>query len=162
MGVIVGGCSYWIGFHPLKWSEARKSCESMNASLVVLDSPKTISHMMSLMLDNRAGSVSIWPQNFVQKWSSSLILSKKSVSRWRLDEKKYIYISASFLDRNESEIYLFFFFFQNYVTFGPMLVERKVGNGVGNSMDNSFLPSEKVSCPGAQTTQIVIPTSFIA
>lgn len=55
VAVIVDDCPYWIGFHPLAWVEAERSCDTVNASLVVLDSPKTIAHMMTLMLENRAG-----------------------------------------------------------------------------------------------------------
>ncbi|XP_011137898.2 uncharacterized protein LOC105182270 isoform X1 [Harpegnathos saltator] len=58
--VYIGGCSYWIGFRELTWFQAQLSCKELNASLVILDSPRVISHMISLMEDNRGELRHIW------------------------------------------------------------------------------------------------------
>lgn len=55
--VYVEECSYWIGFHALNWFQARVSCGELNASLVILDSPRIISHMMFLMEENQEGKI---------------------------------------------------------------------------------------------------------
>ncbi|XP_043288427.1 uncharacterized protein [Venturia canescens] len=84
--VFVSGCSYWIGFQPSTWSKARKSCELMNASLVALDSPEKISHMISLMVDNKAGfGVSWTPCNFPSWHLPRFILHCKTLLLWQLD-----------------------------------------------------------------------------
>ncbi|KAG7188671.1 hypothetical protein KM043_008294 [Ampulex compressa] len=60
IGVQVEEDLYWVGVYPLEWSKARRSCSRMNATLVTLDSPGKIGHMMSLMLDNAEELRHIW------------------------------------------------------------------------------------------------------
>ncbi|XP_015610535.1 uncharacterized protein LOC107275188 isoform X2 [Cephus cinctus] len=58
--VSIEGCTYWLGFNPVQWLAARRSCSELNATLVLLDSERTIKQMMKLMLENRNELKHVW------------------------------------------------------------------------------------------------------
>ncbi|XP_032662642.1 uncharacterized protein LOC116840255 [Odontomachus brunneus] len=78
--VYIEECLYWIGFRGLTWFQAQISCKELNASLVVLDSPKIINHMMSLMEDNGEELRHIWIDG--RRKLLQMTLGGMTIRRW--------------------------------------------------------------------------------
>ncbi|XP_033209495.1 uncharacterized protein LOC117168167 isoform X2 [Belonocnema kinseyi] len=69
----VNGCPYWIGFYPLEWLDAKRACQAVNASLVILDSPKIIDDMMTIMVDYKEELRHIWTDGHRRKSNADLV-----------------------------------------------------------------------------------------